>query len=657
MLTAAFVAVGLLALTGPAPQAQASDLPRSIAEGGFIISDSEFFKGNSMTEAQIQTFLNQRVPTCASGATCLKNYKETFQSRAADQYCKALTGGTNLTAARIIHRVANACGINPKVLLVMLQKEQSLVTLTNPSQLRFDRAMGFACPDSGPNNSANCNVAHYGFANQVYRGARQMQVYTKNPNSFNYKAGQVNTIKWHPSNACGTSRVFIQNQATANLYIYTPYRANVAALAAGWGTGDACSAYGNRNFYNYYAQWFAPGASSSTGAPAQIAACTQPLSADVAARSVTATVTATTLNVRRAPTTLCSQNVTSLSKGQQVTVTGQYGAWSRATLGGNTVWLSTEHLQMSSNPAPAGTSNACAVPSSASVTAAGGLYLVDTGSLNGRRAPSTACTTGVVSLSSGTELIRVATYGIWWKVERGGSTYWVDSRYLTPAPTDVTSGAVNLRSGPSSSHSVITLLPKGTAISVAEVSGSWRKVVAGSRVGWIHKDYISGPGLPPSQVCAVPSASEQTAASGTYLVNVNTLNGRAAPTTDCATDIVKLPWNTALERVATYGTWTLVTNGSETYWVSSSLLRAAPTDVTTGAVNLRSSGSMDGTVITLLPKGTTVAVLAASGSWRNVTSGPLEGWVHRDYITGRPFPRRAPSRPRRCRVRRPARST
>ena len=46
------------------------------------------------------------------------------------------------------------------------------------------------------------------------------------------------------------------NQATANVYYYTPYQPNSTALAAGYGTGDSCSAYGNRNFYNYFTDWF-----------------------------------------------------------------------------------------------------------------------------------------------------------------------------------------------------------------------------------------------------------------------------------------------------------------------------------------------------------------------------------------------------------------
>ena len=50
--------------------------------------------------------------------------------------------------------------------------------------------------------------------------------------------------------------VYIENKATALLYIYTPYQPNEAALKAGAGEGDACSTYGNRNFAIIYNSMF-----------------------------------------------------------------------------------------------------------------------------------------------------------------------------------------------------------------------------------------------------------------------------------------------------------------------------------------------------------------------------------------------------------------
>src|SRR5699024_7487348 len=78
----------------------------------------------------------------------------------------------------------------------------------------------------------------------------------------------MNTILGNPNSACGTSQVYIENWATAALYIYTPYRPNQAALNAQWGVGDAWSTYGNRNFYLFFQEWFGSTANPAlTGKP------------------------------------------------------------------------------------------------------------------------------------------------------------------------------------------------------------------------------------------------------------------------------------------------------------------------------------------------------------------------------------------------------
>ncbi len=220
-------------------------------DAGHIIDDEVFYDSTTMTESQIRSFINSKVPKCRSGYTCLDAYKENTTARSASKYCKAMSGGKNDDAARIIYKVSRACDINPQVILVTLQKEQGLLTHEWPSKWRYTIAMGFGCPDG-----ADCNSKYFGFQNQLYLGARQFQIYRLYPNDFGYRAGRTNTIKWHPNSSCGTSRVYIENQATAGLYNYTPYRPNSAALKAGWGTGDKCSSYGNRNFFLYFNSWF-----------------------------------------------------------------------------------------------------------------------------------------------------------------------------------------------------------------------------------------------------------------------------------------------------------------------------------------------------------------------------------------------------------------
>ncbi|WP_243224827.1 LGFP repeat-containing protein [Microbacterium sp. CIAB417] len=220
-------------------------------KAGNIISDVVFTDESTMTEAQIQSFLNGKVKTCRSGYTCLKDLRIPTQSKAADKYCSAYSGSSSESAARIIYKVARACNINPQVLIVMLQKEQGLVTHTWPSDWRYNAAMGQACPDTAP-----CDVKFAGFFAQVYGAARQMQLYMEGRYFTWYAPGKTWNILYHPNASCGRAPVYVANKATSALYYYTPYQPNAAAMRAGYGTGDSCSSYGNRNFYNYFTDWF-----------------------------------------------------------------------------------------------------------------------------------------------------------------------------------------------------------------------------------------------------------------------------------------------------------------------------------------------------------------------------------------------------------------
>ncbi|MFK4805821.1 hypothetical protein ACI3KX_08135 [Microbacterium sp. ZW CA_36] len=222
---------------------------------GNIISDAKFTDRGTMSEAQIQQFLQSKVPACQSGYVCLKDWYDTSRTTNADAMCGAYAGGIRERASAIIYKVAQACGINPQVILVMLQKEQGLVTHTWPSDWRYTIAMGQGCPDT-----AACDTRYYGFFNQVYGAAWQLKRYANPPGTSQYftwyAPGKTWNVRWHPNEGCGSSPVYIQNQSTANLYYYTPYQPNAAALRAGYGEGDACSSYGNRNFFQYFTDWF-----------------------------------------------------------------------------------------------------------------------------------------------------------------------------------------------------------------------------------------------------------------------------------------------------------------------------------------------------------------------------------------------------------------
>lgn len=232
---------------------------------GYIISDWQMGNYNSMSEADIQNFLTRMNP--CNDRDYAKYQRESsnypwktwywndneghFTCLSQERFGETWTEvGAGETAAHIIWQAAQDYHVNPQVLLVVLEKENGLVTDTYPNSYNYRTAMGYGCPDGAP-----CEDEYFGFKKQVRKAAGLFHEVLSG-GWTNYELG-VNNIKYHPTNpVCGTATVNIRNLATSALYRYTPYVPNNAALAAGYGIGDECSSYGNRNFYMYFEDWF-----------------------------------------------------------------------------------------------------------------------------------------------------------------------------------------------------------------------------------------------------------------------------------------------------------------------------------------------------------------------------------------------------------------
>ena len=252
LLTFVLIVAGITFVPSQAQAISSADF-----DPGLIISDAEFFNSGSMSQADIQSLLEAREQGCRAtyGYPCLKDYRESTATRAASAgRCAAYNGAASEAASQIIWKVATACGISPRVIVVLLEKEQGLVTSLAPTASRYRAATGYGCPDTAP-----CDAQYYGFYNQVYKAAWQFKTYGVNPSSWRYHPGNV-AIQYHPNAACGAPVVNIRNQATADLYNYTPYQPNAASLRNLRGSGDGCSSYGNRNFWVLYNDWFTTGA-------------------------------------------------------------------------------------------------------------------------------------------------------------------------------------------------------------------------------------------------------------------------------------------------------------------------------------------------------------------------------------------------------------
>lgn len=177
----------------------------------FILSNDDINDGQSMDLNEIQSFLSQQDSFLAN-------------------YITQDVDGINRFASEIIFNATRANSINPKWILVTLQKEQSLVNSTSPSQGQLDWAMGYAVCDDCSKDDPGIQKFK-GFAKQVDRAAARIRYYQDNPSKFNFTAGMTAVID--------DVLVNIKNMATAVLYNYTPH------------------IHGNQNFWKIWTRWFA----------------------------------------------------------------------------------------------------------------------------------------------------------------------------------------------------------------------------------------------------------------------------------------------------------------------------------------------------------------------------------------------------------------
>lgn len=227
---------------------------------GYIISDYQMSNYNSMSETEIQSFLTSK-NSCNNRdyevyQYIISKYPSTswhwnnghFVCLSEERFGDGETIGSGDTAAHIIWQAAQDYRINPQVLIVLLQKEQGLITDDAPNSIQYRSATGYGCPDTAP-----CSSQYYGFKNQVRKAAAMFRT-VLDGGWTNYPLGN-NYIQYNPNAGCGGSVVNIRSLATSALYRYTPYQPNAEALAAGYGTAY-CGAYGNRNFYLFFEDWF-----------------------------------------------------------------------------------------------------------------------------------------------------------------------------------------------------------------------------------------------------------------------------------------------------------------------------------------------------------------------------------------------------------------
>ena len=200
----------------------------------YLMDDSTLRASFTMSSAAIQTFLQNEgsgLATFSDIENCGPSNGPHYTFYAAYYHC-----GSSELASQIIYDSSQAYGINPQVILAMMQKEQSLITTPNPVSSQLNYAMGYGCADS----ATTCTVS--GFFNQVDNGTWQLRANFELINGNNYwgyapSAYPCNGATNFYSNALkpgnnitfydGYGNAYISfvlpDAATADFYCYTPH--------------------------------------------------------------------------------------------------------------------------------------------------------------------------------------------------------------------------------------------------------------------------------------------------------------------------------------------------------------------------------------------------------------------------------------------------
>jgi uncharacterized protein YgiM (DUF1202 family) len=272
-----------------------------------------------------------------------------------------------------------------------------------------------------------------------------------------------------------------------------------------------------------------------------------------------ATVTASALNMRSSPSTSAAV-VTCLPKGTTVLVTDSADGWYRVAYQGLEGYMSADYLSFT--------------------TAAQSNFGTGTITGNSVRIRSGASTTSSVlgSVNAGTTLTVTGVDGSWYQVSYQGTTAYVSSTYLslasdstgsTASTTTEASGTgtinatyVRMRSGPSTSHSILGTYNTGTVMTVTGSSGDWYQVSYNGTTGYVYKAYLT---LGDTSVSSSASFSV-TDMDDTAATVISAVHMRSGPDTSYTSQRV-LSTGASVTITGSSGKWYRVSYNGETGYV------------------------------------------------------------------------------------------
>ncbi|CUQ16558.1 SH3 domain-containing protein [Clostridium baratii] len=302
---------------------------------------------------------------------------------------------------------------------------------------------------------------------------------------------------------------------------------------------------------------------------------------------------------------------------------------------------------------------------------------VSASALNVRSGASTSSSI-IGSLNNGAKVEIVSTSNGWHKIKYKNGYGYVSADYIkvdssnTSKPEDkpvqkpeekpevttktgtVNASALNVRSGASTSSSVIGSLNRGAKVEIVSTSGKWHKIKYKNGYGYVSADYIkinsSNTSKPESKPEQKPDTKpEATTKTGT--VNASSLNVRSGASTKNSV-IGSLNRGAKVEIVSTSNGWHKIKFKNGYGYVSADYIKVNSSNTSkpenkpdtkpqattkTGSVNasslnVRSGASTKNSVIGSLSRGVKVEIVSTSNGWHKIKFKNGYGYVSADYI-------------------------
>ena len=209
----------------------------------------------------------------------------------------------------------------------------------------------------------------------------------------------------------------------------------------------------------------------------------------------TGVVNGEALRLRSEPSTE-SATLTLLSKGTTVQVYEVLDGWYKISWNERTGFVSADYL-LYTPAAPAAEASQPAAPAPEALLEAGDRVGVITAeSVNFRSGPSVDA--GVLSsLTESEEVTVLQVVDGWCQARWNGQDGYVSAEYvsvdgipLLDPKGMVTGNCVNLRSGPSTNDSILTMVNSGTMVDLVSLSDGWYAVEYNGLSGYISADYV-----------------------------------------------------------------------------------------------------------------------------------------------------------------------